>query len=83
MFRKVILFGLFEMIQKKKKVRTMSSGPSSAFGSGRVRQRGLSQPTGLVVFYPFYLRVFHLKIAASLWLIYCCLVGFVVGSIVC
>ena len=29
------------------------------------------------------MRVFHVKIVASLWLIYCCLVGFVVGSIVC
>ena len=27
MFRKVIVFGLFEMIQKKKKVRSASMGP--------------------------------------------------------
>ena len=34
-------------------------------------------------FYPFYLRVFQVKIVASLHLIYCCLVDFVVGSVVC
>ena len=32
-------------------------------------------------FYPFYLGVFHIKIVVSLWLIYCCLVGFVVEPI--
>ena len=37
MFGKVIVFGLFELIQKKKKkVRTASPSPSSASGSGRV-----------------------------------------------
>ena len=41
MFRKVIVFGLFEMIQKK--VRTASPGPGSASGSGRVRRLGPSQ----------------------------------------
>ena len=44
MFRKVIVFGLFEMIQKKKKVRTASSGSTSR--SGWVRLCG---PTFLVV----------------------------------
>ena len=44
MFRKVIVFGLFEMIQKKKernkerRVRTASPSPGSASGSGRVRR---------------------------------------------
>ena len=42
MFRKVIVFELLEMIKKKKIVRTASPGPSLAFGSGRVRWRGLS-----------------------------------------
>ena len=42
MFGKVIVFGLFEMIQKKIKVRTASLGPGSFSGSGRVRQHGLS-----------------------------------------
>ena len=28
--------------------------------------------------YPFHLRVFHVKIIVSLWLIYCCLIAFVV-----
>ena len=45
MFGKVIVFGLFEIIQKKKKkkeVRTASSGPGSASGSGRVQHRLLS-----------------------------------------
>ena len=36
MFKKVIVFGLFKIIQKKK-VRTASSSSDSAFGSGRVR----------------------------------------------
>ena len=43
MFEKVIVFGLFEMIQKKKKVRTASPGPDLAFGSGRVRRSGPPQ----------------------------------------
>ena len=30
-------------------------------------------------FYHFHLGVFHVKIAALLWLIYCFFVGFVVG----
>ena len=42
MFGKVIVFRLFEMIQKRKKekkrARTASSGPGSASGSGRVRR---------------------------------------------
>ena len=43
MFRKVIVFGLFEIIKKEKeKVRIMSPGPSSASGSSQVRQRGPS-----------------------------------------
>ena len=37
MFRKVIVFGLFEMIQKKK-VRTSSPGPGSASRSSRVQR---------------------------------------------
>ena len=32
-------------------------------------------------FYPFHLRVFHVKIVVALWLIYCCLVGFIVLGI--
>ena len=42
MFGKVIVFGLFEMIQKKK-VRTASPGSGSVSGLSRVRRRGLSQ----------------------------------------
>ena len=34
-------------------------------------------------FYPFHLGLFHVKIVVSLWLIYCCLNGFVVALIVC
>ena len=41
MFGKVIVFRLFKMIPKKKnRVRTASSGPGSAFGSGRVGYSG-------------------------------------------
>ena len=45
MFEKVIVFGLFEMNQKKKRkrVRTASLGSGSAFGSGRVRFGGTSR----------------------------------------
>ena len=45
MFGKVIVFGLFEMLQKKKKkrVRTASSSPGLTFGSGHIRWCGLSQ----------------------------------------
>ena len=32
-------------------------------------------------FYPFHLRVFHVKIVVALWLIYCCLVSFIVLGI--
>ena len=38
MFRKVIVFRLFEMI--KKKVRIVSPSPGSTSGSGRIRRRG-------------------------------------------
>ena len=31
-----------------------------------------------MVFYPFHLEVFRVKIVVSLWLIYYCLVGFIV-----
>ena len=34
-------------------------------------------------FLPFLFEGFHVKIVVSLWLIYCCLIDFVVGSIVC
>ena len=34
-------------------------------------------------FYPFHLRVFHVKIVVSLWLFYYCFVGFVAGLFVC
>ena len=30
-----------------------------------------------MVFYSFHLEVFRVKIVFSLWLIYCCLVGFI------
>ena len=42
MFGKVIVFGLFEMIKKKKRVRTTSLGPGLASGSGRVQRLGSS-----------------------------------------
>ena len=44
MFRKVIVFGLFEMIQKKKKSedRVPGSGFGLRVGSGRVRWCGSS-----------------------------------------
>ena len=44
MFRKVIVFGLFEISKKKKKkrVRTASLGPGLASGSGQVRRCGSS-----------------------------------------
>ena len=32
-------------------------------------------------FYPFHLGVFHVNIVASLWLIHCCLVDFIVLAI--
>ena len=40
MFGKVIIFGLFEMIKKKKGVRTSSPGRGSTSGSGKVRRLG-------------------------------------------
>ena len=44
MFRKVIAFGLFEMIRKKKKrVRIASPGSGSAYGSGRVEYGGVGR----------------------------------------
>ena len=43
MFGKVIVFGLFEMIKKKKRVRTASLGPGLASGLGLVRRREPSQ----------------------------------------
>ena len=48
MFKKLIIFGLFEMILKKEKkkgrrVRTASPGPCSISESGRGRRRGPSQ----------------------------------------
>ena len=43
MFGKVIVFELFEIIQKKKRVRIASPGSSSAFGSGRVQRHEPSQ----------------------------------------
>ena len=47
MFGKVIIFGLLEMIQKKKRVRTASPSPSSASESGRVRLHGPSHFNGI------------------------------------
>ena len=47
MFGKVIVFGLFEIIpKKKKKVRTASPGLGSASGLGRVRRREPSHFSG-------------------------------------
>ena len=34
-----------------------------------------------MVFYPFYLRVFHVKIVASLWLIYCIWLALLVAQL--
>ena len=48
MFGKVIVFGLFEMIFFKKKLRTTSLSPGSTSVSSRVQRRGLSH--GLMKF---------------------------------
>ena len=60
MFRKIIVFGLFEMIQKKR-VRTVSPGPSLASGSGRVGYGGTGRHKASILgwAFPLGLGTYH------------------------